>query len=304
MLLSMSNRAKGYFCILFGTFCVGAVSVTSKNALSHMSTLWFLTWMYFFSTFLSFPFGKKIEFPKEKRDWWYFALHIGGIVFGWFVSISGLQYLDAPTAAFVSRFEFPILMMISMLFLQESLGKIIYPVILMSIFGVVVMTDEGILRDVLAVNLGKNWGIFLVMISAFGFALGELGTKTIAGKIDSRVFTFFRNLIILPFFVVMALAVDGLVVPTKEGLFWAAACALAGPVLARIFYMEALKRIPLGHATIFTQLEPIHSLFFAFILGMELPEGREYLGGAFILLSCLILVISQYLRPDRRKILV
>lgn len=300
----MSNRARGYLCILFGTFCVGAVSVTSKQALSHMGTLWFLAWIYFFSTFMSFPFGKKLALPADKKDWWYFALHIGGIVFGWYVSISGLQYLDAPTAAFVSRFEFPIVMMISMLFLQEALGKIIYPSIIVSIIGVVVMTDEGILRDVLAINTGKNWGIFLVMLAAFGFALGELGTKTIAGKIDSRVFTFIRNIIIFPFFLIMAYLKEGWVIPSKEGLLWAAACALAGPVLARIFYMEALKRISLGHATIFTQLEPIHSLFFAFILGMELPDGREYLGGAFILLSCLMLVVSQYLRPDRRKILV
>lgn len=299
----MSERARGYSCILFGTFCVGAVSVTSKLALAHMSTLWFLTWIYFFSTFMSFPFGKKLATPNNRRDWSYFALHVCGIVFGWYVSISGLQYLDAPTAAFISRFEFPILMMISMFFLQESLGKIIYPSIIISIIGILVMTDDGIIKDVLNINLGKNWGIFLVMIAAFGFALGELGTKSIAGKIDSRVFTFFRNIIILPFFFVAAMLKEGWSMPSNEGLLYAAACALAGPVLARIFYMEALKRIPLGHATVFTQLEPIHSLFFAFVIGMELPDGQEYLGGSFILLSCLILVVSQYLRPDRRKIL-
>lgn len=299
----MSERAKGYLCILFGTFCVGAVSVTSKLALAHMSTLWFLTWIYFFSMFLSFPFGKKLSTPKGRRDWSYFCLHVGGIVFGWYVSVSGLQYLDAPTAAFISRFEFPILMMISMFFLKERLGKIIYPSIIISIIGILVMTEEGIVKDVLSINTGKNWGIFLVMIAGFGFALGELGTKSIAHKIDSRVFTFFRNIIIFPFFLAAAFLSEGWSMPSKEGLMYAAACSLAGPVLARIFYMESLKRIPLGHATVFTQLEPIHSLFFAFILGMELPDGQEYLGGAFILLSCLILVISQYLRPDKRKIL-
>lgn len=300
----MSERAKGYLFIIAGTFCVGAVSVTSKLGLAHMSTLWFLTWMYGFSTILSFPFGKKIVFPIDKKSLSYFALHICGIVFGWYVSLSGLQYLDAPTAAFISRFEFPIVMMISVFFLKERLGKIIYPAIIISIVGILVMTEEGILADVLNQNSGKNWGIFLVMLSAFGFAFGELGTKFMAGIVDSRVFTFIRNMIILPFFASLAFISDGWTAPSLEGLKYAALCALAGPVLARICYMESLKRISLGHATVFTQLEPVHSFFFAFCLGMELPDGSEFLGGVLILVSCLLLVISEYRRPDKQSVIV
>lgn len=300
----MNQTAKGYLFILVGTFCVGAVSVTSKLALSHLSPLWFLTWMYGFSTLLSFPFGKKFIFPKDKRTLYYFALHVGGIMFGWFVSISGLQHLDAPTAAFISRFEFPIVMMISMLFLKEHLGKIIYPSIFISIVGILVMTEEGILKDVLSQSVGKNWGIFLVMVSAFGFAFGELGTKFMANLVDSRVFTFLRNILIFPLFLSFAYYKEGFTAPAMEGLKYAALCALAGPVLARICYMESLKRISLGHATVFTQLEPVHSFFFAFCLGMELPDGREFLGGVLILLSCLILVISEYRRPDKQSVIV
>jgi drug/metabolite transporter (DMT)-like permease len=300
----MSDQAKGYLFIMAGTFCVGAVSVTSKLALDHMSTLWFLTWIYAFSTVMSYPFGKKFLFPTDKKSLSYFSLHICGIVFGWYFSMSGLQYLDAPTAAFISRFEFPIVMTISMFFLHERLGKIIYPAILISVIGVLVMTEEGILKDVLNRNTGKNWGIFLVMIAAFGFALGELGTKFMSTIVDSRVFTFIRNIIIFPFFLLTALVVEGWVVPSAEGLMYAALCALAGPVLARIFYMESLKRISLGHATVFTQLEPVHSFFFAFCLGMELPDGSEFLGGVLILISCLLLVISEYRRPDKQSLIV
>lgn len=300
----MTERTKGYLFILVGTFCVGAVSVTSKLALSHMSTLWFLTWMYAFSTVLSFPYGKKLVFPKDKKSLSYFTLHIGGIVFGWYVSLSGLQYLDAPTAAFVSRFEFPIIMMISVFFLQERLGKIIYPAIGLSLFGIFVMTEGEIFKDVLNRNTGKNWGIFLVMLSAFGFAFGELGTKFMAGVVDSRVFTFIRNILILPFFAALAFLNHGWVSPSLEGLKFAALCALAGPVLARICYMESLKRISLGHATVFTQLEPVHSFFFAFCLGMELPDGSELLGGVLILLSCLLLVISEFRGPHKQSVIV
>lgn len=291
-LLSMSESVKGYCAILIGTFFVGGVFISSKQALSHMSVVWFLAWMYLISTFLSYPFGKKLERLRGKRDLGYFVLHVGGIVFGWYISITGLSYLDAPTSAFISRFEFPIVMMISMYFLKEQLGKIIYPAILISLLGILLMTDEGVLHDVLRGIKGKNWGIFLVMCSAFGFALGELGTKSMAGKIDARVFTFLRNLIIAPIVFAVAFIKEGWVAPSNDGLFWAGLCALCGPVLARIFYMESLKRIPLGHATVFTQLEPVHALFFAFCLGMELPDGREYLGGALILASCLLLVLG------------
>jgi O-acetylserine/cysteine efflux transporter len=287
------NNYRGQIYIALGTFFVGGVSVFSKLALESLTPIWFLVWLYLISTILCFPFGKKIVLPKDARYKRFFVLHIFGMMFGWYLSVVGLQYLDAPSAAFLSRVEFPIIMAISFFFLKEKLSKGIFVSIILSSVGVALMAEQGMLNDLLSFQKGKNWGIFLVMLASLGFALGELGTKIIAGKMNSRVFAFLRNLIMLAIVTCAALLMEGFRAPTAMGLLYAGLAGISGPVLARILYMEALKRIKLGEASVYTQMEPVAALLFALFLGMELPEKNEYLGGGLILLSCLFLLWFQ-----------
>jgi drug/metabolite transporter (DMT)-like permease len=292
---SMSEEKKGHLFVLFGILCVSVIAALTKLAMQHFTALWFVAWLYIISVPLSFPVGQKIVIPNNKKDIFFFLIHFIGIATGWLCVASGLKVLDAASATFIGRIEFPILMIISMFFLKEKLGRLIWPCIFLSLTGISMLTEKGVIQDILKFESGKNLAVFMILIGAFGFATGELGTKVLAQKYNARAFTFVRNLIIAPLMFIAAMAIDGWNVPNKQALIYTALSAVAGPVLARICYMEGLKRIPLGHATVLTQLEPVLTLGFVFLLGMELPDKREYLGCSLIFLSSMILVAKHWM---------
>lgn len=297
----MTEQSKGHLYVLIGITCVGVIGPLAKLSLRELSPIWYVVWLYLISIPLSYPFGQKLFIPHTKREGSYFLLHLIGIAIGWYCAASGLTILDAATATFIGRVEFPILMIISMLVLKEKLGKIIWPCIALSLTGLTLLTEKGVLQDLLNLDPGKNLAVFLLAFGAMGFATGELGTKVLAKKYPARSFTFMRNLVMGPLVFSIAMLTEGWSQPSKTAILYTALSALAGPVLARIFYMEGLKRIPLGHATVITQLEPVLTLLFVFLLGMEMPNKKEYLGCSFIFASSLLLVANHWV-PKRTSI--
>ncbi|TNF26087.1 MAG: DMT family transporter [Deltaproteobacteria bacterium] len=296
----MTRQSSGHLFIISGVFCVGVIAALTKKALLDLTPIWFVTWLYALSVPLSFPFGQKLFLPRKGKDALFFTIHVLGIALGWFCAANGLKVLDAATATFIGRVEFPILMIISMFFLKEKLGKLIWPCIALSLAGITMLTEKGVIHDLLKLEEGRNLAVFMMVLGAIGFACGEMGTKVLARKYKARAFTFMRNILLLPLLLVVAFAVDGWKEPTAISLFYTGLCGLAGPVLARIFYMEGLKRIPLGHATVLTQLEPVMTLAFVFILGMELPDKKEYLG-CFLIFSSSMLLVTGHWIGNRQK---
>ncbi len=299
---AMTRQTNGHFFILSGVFCVGIIAALTKKALLDLTPIWFVTWLYALSVPLSFPFGQKLFLPRWGKDAFFFSVHVLGIAMGWFCAANGLKVLDAATATFIGRVEFPILMLISMFFMKEKLGKLIWPCIALSLTGIFLLTEKGVIQDLMKFEEGRNLAVIMMVLGAIGFACGEMGTKVLARKYKARAFTFMRNVLLLPVLLAVAFATDGWREPTQTALFYTGLCGLAGPVLARIFYMEGLKRIPLGHATVLTQLEPVMTLGFVFLLGMELPEKKEYLGCFLIFSSSLLLVIGHLVGNRMNKI--
>ena len=76
------------------------------------------------------------------------------------------------------------------------------------------------------------------------------------------------------------------------------ALGFLGPILARMAYLLALRRMELSKVAVVSQSQPVYVIMISFLVLSQLPTFREIVGGLFLIGGCLLMIVSH--RPRHK----
>lgn len=198
---------------------------------------------------------------------------------------SGVQKMDPSLAAFLTRAEVPVAILLGMIFLREKFSRAEILGALLSIGGIVVMR--------LTLRVEYSTGFWLVLAGALLFGFAEFCSKLALRTVNPLALTAIRNTLMCLLYWVVFVAVEGQFSGLDEVWVGVIALGILGPLLTRLLYVIALERMPLSKLAIITQSQPVFVVLIALIAFGQLPTLREYVGGILILSGVLIMVVSR-----------
>lgn len=287
---------QGYFFALLSGIAAGATVAVGKLVSPELPSLIYVLLLTLFSGGMTYLWMRIRKDPLDSvpRD----ALKgfIGHVLCS-FVAIwtfwQGTKLMEAAVASFSARIELVFVLAFSWLFFRERLkslellgaGIVVVGTYLMGLdWGAA--SQSGFFR---IETLTSNGGV-LMMVSGAAFAGAEVFAKQISLKMAPASLVVWRSLVLVLFYVI-ALLVNGSewILPNAKDLALIGLAALLGPVLARIWFMEALRRTTLGRSSLLAQIEPVVTLILAWILSGETAALSDGFGAALILVGCILL---------------
>lgn len=204
----------------------------------------------------------------------------------------GTKLMEAAVASFSVRIELVFVLALSWYYFRERLKS----TELIGALGIIVGTslmglDFGThsLEFFQIENLTSNGGL-LMLVSGATFAGAEVFAKNLSLRMaPSNLVVWRSSALAMLYFIAMAISSSNWTLPNSGDLVFIGVAALLGPVLARIWFMEALRRTTLGRASLLAQIEPVVTLVFAWFLSGESAAMSDGVGAAFILVGCILL---------------
>jgi drug/metabolite transporter (DMT)-like permease len=213
--------------------------------------------------------------------------------FGIYTSYQALKLIEPATVSFLSRFEIILTLVFAYFFLKERLTGYELFGALVAVAGVFILKY----RTTLEISRAAT----LMILSACFFAASEIVVKKYIRMMGTMRFVFIRNVIAVGvFFLILLIVGQPMTVPDGPTLLWAFLGALLLPILGRVTYIEALKRINISRAAIFTQATPLFTAMFALIILRTIPTPIEWLGGFLIVAGVLIVKLTEKMNFKRR----
>jgi len=234
------------------------------------------------------PFrGKKSIFPLSRQGWLWLGLFTTSSFLAIWIFWEGVQRIDPSLAAFVNRAEVPIAIFLGVVFLRERFSRLEILGMIISIAGIVVMR--------LTLRFEYSAGFWLVLLGALFFGITEFVSKIAVRHVEPVVLAYLRNgMMALVYWMIFLAGGEDL-----GGLsrVWQGVVALGivGPILSRMLYLLALKRVELSRVAVISQSQPVFVILIALLFLGQLPTFREVLGGILITTGSLIMIL--YRRP-------
>jgi uncharacterized membrane protein len=226
--------------------------------------------------------GIKQVFTLTRRGWFWLGLFSGSSWLAVWAYWAGIQRMDPSLAAFLNRTEVLIAIFLGIIFLKERFSRAETLGALLSIAGIVTM------RVTLRVEYSS--GFWLVLLGSLFFGVTEFISKIAVRHVEPIVLTYIRNMFLAAAYWIVFLA-GGY---GYEGLseVWPGVLALGflGPILSRMMYLLALKRLELSKVAVISQSQPVFVIVIALLALGQLPTFRETIGGIFLTLGCLIMI--------------
>lgn len=198
---------------------------------------------------------------------------------------AGVKRMDPSLASFLNRAEIPVAILLGIVFLRERFTKWEGVGALVSIAGIVIMK--------MALRFEYTTGFWYVLLGSLFFGITEFVSKVGVRYVAPSILMFLRNMFMAVMFWVVFFAggynFDGLEKVWPGVLL----LGLVGPILARIFYLLALKRMALSKAAVISQSQPVWVVLIALLFLGTLPTFREVIGGLFIVGGCLIMIVGH-----------
>ncbi len=235
--------------------------------------------------------GFKAAFRQSKQGWFWLGMFTA---FSWlavWAFWAGVQKMDPSLAAFLNRIEVLVAIALGIIFLGERFNRIETFGAAVSIIGIIVMK--------MTLRIEYSEGFWLVLIGSILFGMTEFVSKIAVRYVNPVALTFVRNMFLAVMYWIAVLA--GGVSFDGFGQVWIGVIALGllGPILARMVYLLALKKIELSKVAIISQSQPVFVVIIAlFVLG-QLPSAKEILGGILLTVGCLIMILSRQLHGLR-----
>ena len=124
-------------------------------------------------------------------------------------------------------------------------------------------------------------GIVIGMLSALAYAVLTLMNKDFSEKYSGTMTAFYEQataaMILLPF----ALKVD--IPPSASEIGLLLFLGIVTTAVAHTLFISSLKTLPAQLAGVFSSMETVYGILFAFLLLGEVPSVREIIGAAMIL---------------------
>ncbi len=206
--------------------------------------------------------------------------------FGVYTFIVSLKLIEPATVSFLSRFEVILTVIFAFIVLRERLRLIEL------IGGVIALSGIFVLKY--KTNMVISEAASLMILSSFFFAVAEILVKKYIDIIGVIRFVFWRNLImVVIFYGILIYQGQQFYLIDNRTLLLAAAAAFLLPVMGRITYIEALRRIKISRAALVTQSTPLFTALFALTILGTYPTPVEWLGGVLIIAGVVVIKLTS-----------
>ncbi len=287
---------QGYFFALMSGIAAGATVAVGKLVSANLPSLAYVLLLTVFSGLMTWIWmiTKKEPLAKVPAD---VMRSFSGHVLCSFLAIwtfwQGTKLMEAAVASFSVRIELVFVLILSWLFLKERLRPIEMIGAVVIVFGTSLMgLDFGAGVGISMFHwesMTSNSGV-LMLVSGASFAGAEVFAKNLSLKIAPASLVVWRSLaLVFCYILAMLITSEAWVLPLTKDLALIALAALLGPVLARIWFMESLRRITLGRASLLAQVEPVVTLGVAWVLLGESGALSDSVGSILILIGCILL---------------
>lgn len=272
-----SKTSVVYLLLILSMFFWGSSFIWAKQALEFYSPFTIIFFRLLISGIFLFSIllvTKKIQIPKLKDLPSFFLMSFFEPFLYFMGETNSLQYLDASTTAIMISIIPLITPFVAYIFLKERIAFFNILGIIISIIGIVILVFD------FNFQLQVSWkGLLLVFLSL----IAANGYSVMIKKIDSyySVFnvTMWQNIIGMFLFLPFLIFFDGKLLLQKEldlsNFLNIVYLGIFASSFAFIFYMHALRHLPISRTSVFTNSIPIFTLiisFFAFGEGLDLKK--------------------------------
>lgn len=289
--------AAGYILALVSSMGAGAATVTGKWNLEWISPLLMNSLIFTIATVML-----SVWVVPRPRFWDIFKLTGKGWFWLMMFSLSswiailgfwaGVQKMDPTLAAFLNRSEVMVAILLGIIFLGERFNKIETLGAVLSIAGIVIMK--------MTLRMEYSTGFWLVLLGSLFFGITEFVSKIAVRYVEPLVLAYVRNMFLAAAYWIVfwgtGMNFDGL------NRVWIGVILLGffGPILSRMLYLMALKRLELSKVAVISQSQPVWVILLALGVFSQLPTFREIVGGLFLMFGCLLMIVGRR-RPFRRR---
>ena len=225
----------------------------------------------------------------SKKDW--FLLIIAGIVLAlhWWSFLASIQ-MSTVAVGTLTFASFPLFVtFLEPLVFRQKLHLIPVVIAVVILAGVMITIPE------LSFENSMVKGILTGMLSALSYAVLTLLNKGFMDRYSGTKTAFYEQLtaaiVLLPF------VLKAGVKPTATDIGLLLALGVITTALAHTLFITSLKALPAQLAGVFSSVETVYGILFAFLLLGEAPSARELIGAGIILLA----VLAGTLYSNRQK---
>lgn len=205
-----------------------------------------------------------------------------------------LEGLSPPVTVVVLRTQVLFVMFLGWFIFKEKVDAFLWIGGLIALLGIVVLSYS---KDGWQIYrwLDICWA-FLSMVS---FALINIVVKIFINKVHPITFNFLRLLFSVLLLSIVPGCIQSLIKLPLYIWLMITLSALAGPVFSRIFYIYALKYIPISKFVIITAISPVLAIYLSWFFLHDIPSSYEIYGGSITILG--ILIPAVILLMKRKK---
>lgn len=285
-----SSRLSGYILALVSSIGAGLATVVGKWNLESISPLLMNFLIFSVATVvMSVTYlparGLRQTFTTTRKGWLWVALFTLSSLAAVWAYWAGVQRMDPSLAAFLNRSEVAIAIFLGIVLLRERLNRMEIIGLLVSLMGIVVMR--------LTLRMEYSDGFWLVLIGSLFFGLTEFISKIAIRYVKPIKLAYLRNML-------MAVVYGALFAGSGRGFeglerVWPGVVALGllGPIISRMAYLSALRRLELTKVAVISQTQPVFVIVVALAAFGQLPTVREFLGGVFLVSGCALMVLFR-----------
>lgn len=229
--------------------------------------------------YLSFRGG--IHFDVFNQNRWFFIILGAAIAISANLNYLAVFYIDPGVAALLNQSEVLFGLGFGLFWLRESLNRRQALGAAVAILGVIIVSYQS--SDIFRL------GSFLILGSAFCYALHAALTKRFAGDMDLGSFFFFRLLLtaiwMFSIHAVFSLSSNQAILawPTWPGGFMIFLVASVDVGISRALYYAVLRRLPLSIHTLVLTLAPALTICWSYLLFNHPPNIQQLIGGVGII---------------------
>ena len=289
---AQTSSETGYAIALMSSFCSGLATVIGKYNLEYVSPLLMNSLIFTIATtaFAVWTLPRRNlrqSFSISRVGWFWILMFALTSWMALWAFWAGVQRMDPSLASFLNRSEVLVAILLGIIFLRERFTK------LETIGTILAFAGIAIMRFTLRVEYSE--GFWYVLIGAIFFGTTEFVSKIAVRHAAPVIVAFIRNGFLALFFWITLFS-GGYSGLEDFGTVWMTVLALGiiGPVLARILYLFALKRLELSKVAVISQIQPVFVMIIALIFLSQFPTLRETTGGLFLLFGIVVMVWGRY----------
>ena len=294
----MQKHSLGWLLTFFCTVSVGIFPLVYKKLEEASVNFWqVIVWLFLFSFLFNFIFyifsifihfkknNLKNQFSKMKLDkkFIFFILILAVCtILGNLLFLFSIQQISPGIAQLTQRTEIIFVLYLSWFFLKEQVNFRVNLAVCVIFLGIAMLKwDSSNLSQFIA----GLFPIFLAILSGFFFACMQLIIQEAVKKFQPAFVNIWRLMVTLCLLLAFPPAIQAVLHPNREILFWAVIAAFLGPFMARLFYSYACQILPVSKIVLLTPLAAIFTLFFQWtLLGIRVSL-IEILGSTIVLIG-------------------